>query len=302
MGKIRRQIRRNANRTKSREPLTVTVTGGLTPVCPGPSRRGLDGEIFVAIKELYSFVYEMRHNVQVPNGVQDEETAVQRYLAYLSVLVQIGLDEMALSATHGNDTAVLMKQRMLVEYAAKAQYFNDNPDYALFMTTIDAAESVLTKLQNDPSVPIDVLESRKRDLADKQLRFSRVMGIQKLRFSQLMKRIGAGADYPWLYGAPSALIHGDPEGMEQILPVDDQGKMTVVISLPDDQLNAMMVDAGGNTVMFCDVFVARFRSDDDSLKDHLQRLSRTFKRLTLKHPFGRNQDVLDSFKAELDSA
>lgn len=301
MGKIHRLMRRNANKQKPNETFTVKVAGGLVPVCPGPSRKGLDGEIFAALKTLYGFVYDMRHDVQVPNDVQDEETAVRRYLAYLSVLVQIGLDEMALSAMHCNDVAVLMKQRMLVEYAAKGQYFHDHPDYALFSTTIDAAASIVMKLEYDASVLAEVLDNRKRDVNEKKNRFARVAHLKHLTLARIMKSLGAKADYPWIYGAPSALMHGDSEGMEVVLPVDEHGSMKVVISLPDEQLNAMMVDAGGNTVMFCEAFIARFRSADDLLKGRLEAISDWFKRLVLKHPHGRDQKVLDSFRAELES-
>jgi hypothetical protein len=40
------------------------------------------------------------------------------------------------SAIASHDHMVQMKQRILLEYSAKAAYFNDHPDYALYMMTI----------------------------------------------------------------------------------------------------------------------------------------------------------------------
>jgi hypothetical protein len=53
-----------------------------------------------------------------------------------------------MSAVHSNDVAVLMKERILVEYANKAVHLNKHPDYALFMTTIHEATSVRDKTRD----------------------------------------------------------------------------------------------------------------------------------------------------------
>jgi hypothetical protein len=132
----------------------VSVTlDSVTSLCPGMERPGLDGVVFVGLQKIDAFVRDMRKNAQIPNGVWDEDSAVKRYLAYLSMLVDIALSDIAMSAVHSNDVAVLMKERILVEYANKAVHFNKHPDYALFMTTIHEATSVRDKTREGGGSP-----------------------------------------------------------------------------------------------------------------------------------------------------
>jgi hypothetical protein len=132
----------------------VSVTlDSVTSLCPGMERPGLDGVVFVGLQKIDAFVRDMRKNAQIPNGVWDEDSAVKRYLAYLSMLVDIALSDIAMSAVHSNDVAVLMKERILVEYANKAVHFNKHPDYALFMTTIHEATSVRDKTRDGGGSP-----------------------------------------------------------------------------------------------------------------------------------------------------
>jgi hypothetical protein len=279
--------------------ITFTITG-ITPACPGMERPGLDGEIFIALQGLDSLIRDMRLNIGVPNQVIDQDAAVKRYLVYLSVLVDVVFSEMAMSAVHGNDLAALMAQRMLIEYAAKAEYFHLHPDYALYMMTINEAESVLKKNilagTSDAAIILD-LEAY---VARTTQKFQSVAHLKPRTFFEILTDLASSDEYVWLYGAPSSLIHGDPEGIRQIIPVDDKGNQTVVLKLADGHLNAVMVDAGGNTSMFCRAFVKRFHPDNADLNGRLDGLDRMLKALILKHPLGRDQAVLDSIRADLE--
>lgn len=280
-----------------RKKVTVTITGA-SPECPGGARAGLDGIVYFALKKVNQFVEDMRINISVPNQAFDEASAVERYLAYVCVLVDIVLSEMAISAIHGNDIAVLMQQRMLVEYAAKAQYYNDFPDYALFMMTIGEAHSIYKKVKmagGDPKIINDL----KNDYDAKVSRFASVAHIKNKRFDEIMRHVASNDEYVWLYGAPSALMHGDPEGLRQLFPRNDDGTERVVISLSDEQINAIMVDAGANVLMFCKTFVLRFKPHDESLATRIQELDAEFKVLVLKHKHGRDESVLVAIRVEL---
>ena len=288
----------------AQSPVTVTATvESVTPRCSGMERAGLDGVVFLALLQLDSLLREMRNGIGVPNGIWDEETAVKRYLAYLSMLVDVTLADIAMSAVHSNDLAVLMKERMLVEYANKALYCDAHPDYALYFTMIQEAKDVLKKLRNGGG-DAEAVAAAEAELADRRNRFSDVANIAVRSLSDMMRAVTRGGDptrndeYVWLYGGPSALMHGDPEGMRTLMPVNDAGQQ-LSTQLEDGYLNALMVDAGQNALNFCDVFVNRFHPNNQTFEQRLRTLARTFKELALKHPLGRDEVVLAAIRAEL---
>jgi hypothetical protein len=291
---------------KASTDVSVTVDS-VTTRCPGMERAGLDGIVTLGLRKIDALVREMRKNVLVPNGVQDQESSVKRYLAFLSMLVDIALADIVMSAVHSNDLAVLMKERMLVEYASKAVYFNNHPDYALFMTTIHEATSIRDKIRDGGGSASDLADAEE-ELRQRLARFSDVAHLKKLTLSQIMRAQTRGGDparndeYVWLYGAPSALMHGDSEGMRMLLPVDEEGKARRTIQLSDAHLNALMVDAGSNALIFCDAFIDRFHPGDANFAKGLSDLACEFKSLSLKHPDGRDVDALPLIRAELDAA
>ena len=257
------------------------------PGCPGAIRPGLDPQIYNALDKVTLFIRDMHRDVRVCNQVMDEDTAAQRYIAYLSVLVDVSMREMSLSAIHGYDLALLMKQRMLVEYAAKAWYFHRHRDYALFMTTINEAENVVKKFKH-AAADAETIKEKQADTDVKKQKFARVANLSAKGLDVVIKECGTGDDYAWLYGGPSALLHGDPEGMRIVLDVNDEGVMRIVTRIPDEQLNAIMVDVGRNTLLFCGAFVACFHPGNQELQDRLNELDRLFDKLLLEHAFGRD--------------
>ncbi|MHB8355433.1 MAG: hypothetical protein ACYDDQ_01945 [Vulcanimicrobiaceae bacterium] len=287
-------------------PATVTLTiNSVTPSCPGMERPGLDGVVYIGLQEVDALVRDMRKDIGIPNGVWDEESAVRRYLVYLSMLVDITLADIAMSAVHSNDMAVLMKERMLVEYAIKAIYFNDHPDYALYMTTIHEALSIRDKTR-DGGGSVEELQAAEAELAAKRAQFPKVAHLKKLTLSKIMREHTRGGDpqrndeYVWLYGAPSAIMHGDPEGMRALFPIDDEERQQPKIELSDAYLNALMVDSGSYSLNFCGTFVERFHPGDEIFARRLQDLGRQFKALALKHPEGRDESALAAIRTELE--
>jgi hypothetical protein len=105
--------------------------GMLVPTSPEMSRPGLNAEVIVAIQTLYQLIKDMREGLVYPSAPEDEDTAVKRYLLYASMLIDSGLPDIIMSAIAEHDVMVQIKQRILLEYAAKAAYFDDHPDYAL---------------------------------------------------------------------------------------------------------------------------------------------------------------------------
>ncbi len=147
-------------------------------------------------------------------------------------------------AVHPNDMAVLMKERMLVEYANKALYFNEHPHYALFMTTIHEA-TLVSGTKSALGVFPRILAAAEQELAERKARFSYVGHLRQLQSERDHARAHARwrpsseRRIVWLYGAPLALMHGDSEGMRLLLPADENGAVHPAIQLPDAQLNAL---------------------------------------------------------------
>ena len=279
----------------------------ITPECPGMRREGLDGVVFLALRQVDEFVRDMRVGIQIPNAISDEHSAVQRYLAYLSMLVDVALSDIAMSAIHCNDLAVEMKARMMVEYVSKAIYCDAHPDFALWFTTIGEAKSVAAKLERG-GADSDLVAAAKNHVAQQRKRFSHVAQMNRVPLADMMheqtREPGEhrNDEYVWLYGAPSAIMHGDPEGMRRLLPVDDNGIIHPELGLSDGYVNALMVDTGANALAFCEVFIRRFHPDSKELPDRVAQLRRTFQELCLRHTEGRDEDAVERIREELSGA
>jgi hypothetical protein len=275
---------------------TVRVNG--IPRALPMSRPGLDAAVIVALQDVNKLVLDMRLNLAYPNGAWDEDSAVARYLMYLSVLVDLVLNDMVMSAITKNDIMVLAKLRMLIEYAVKGGYFDDYPQYALYMMTIGEAKDVYQKLKDAETDEAAIADAKARFKTLEQ-QFPAVVGLKKLRFDELMKAYGDRDDYVWQYRAPSTLIHGDPEGIRTLFEVLPDGQQRSRIPFLLEEVNAMLVDAGTNALFFCNHFIRRFKRDDKSLVARFEALHRRFLRLVLNHPFGRDDDSLQAVRMEL---
>lgn len=60
-----------------------------------------------------------------------------------------------------------------------------------------------------------------------------------------------------------------------------------------------MVDAAQNALIFCDVFVDRFHPADKTFDERLIALNASIRTLIVKHPLGRDEEILKSLRSEL---
>ena len=128
-------------------PSNVTVNVGRIPVVPAHSRPGLDSDVISALQGLDRLMKDMRENLTCfPSS--DEEASVLQSLVYLSVLLDICLADIVMSAMISNDVAVRMKLRLLLEYSAKGYYYDIHPEYALFMVAIQRLRDMIGKAKN----------------------------------------------------------------------------------------------------------------------------------------------------------
>jgi len=279
-------------------PMTATISGTVTPTSPEMSRPGLDAEVIVAIQWIDQLIKDMREGLAYPSAPEDEDSAVKRYLLYASMLIDSVLPDIIMSAIAEHDVMVQIKQRILLEYSAKATYFDDHPDYALYMMTVCEAASILRKFEKAKSNPPGTASARAH-LEEMTKKFPVPVGMVEKSFEMIFSEYAEPDDYVWLYGAPSAMLHGDPEGMRALLEQMPDGTQVPHLVYSLDHVNAMLVDTGRNALLFCDRFVDRFRPGEGKFIKRVRYLHLTFLKLILKHPDGRDNDILDAVRAEI---
>jgi hypothetical protein len=294
----RRRRRSGANQQNTNHGRMAEVTYTEVPVSPEFARPGLDPDVIRALQATDDLVRDMRRDLPWPNQVWDEDSAVKRYLVYTSVLVDTVLADIGMSALIKNDIMVQSKMRVLAEYAVKGAYYDDHPEYALYMTTIGEAKDVLHKLKDAKKDAASISIAEANVEAMKQ-RFPHVAHLRRLDIAELMTTYADRADYVWLYRAPSAVLHGDPEGMRLIFERLPDGREKVLLEFELHYVNALLVDAGSNALFFCDHFVSRFHPHDEALKARGAALHERYQRLTLKHPYGRDDDAIAEVESQL---
>jgi hypothetical protein len=281
-------------------------TESIVVACPGGERPGFDAEVFSALYHVNALIEDMRTDIHVSPAIIDADTAVRRYLVYLSMLIDVMFADTVMSVVHSTDLAVRIQRRMLLEYCAKGLYCFDHPEYCLDFTTTLESKSVLGKL-NDGGQPEADIKVETTHLQSQLDRFPPKY-LKSLEFSAIMRHYTRPPDsetndeYVGLYRLPSAYIHGDPEGMRFLMPPNEQGHAAPTITVGDDELDAMMVDVGANTLVFCRVFIATFKPNDESIARRQSDLELAFDVLGLKHAYGRPAEAIEALKRDVDAA
>lgn len=152
--------RRAQNAVNSREAAIATDHGMLVPSSPEMQRPGIDAGLIMAIQRVDALIKDMREGLVYPSAPEDEDSAVKRYLLYISMLVDSVLPDIVMSAIAGNDVMVQLKVHILLEHSAKAVYYDDHSDYALYMMTVCEAWSIERKLEKATNNPGAVAQAR----------------------------------------------------------------------------------------------------------------------------------------------
>jgi hypothetical protein len=90
--------------------------------------------------------------------------------------------------------------------------------------------------------------------------------------------------------------------MRTVFQAREDGYRHVVTRLDDRDINAWLVDAGGNTVMFLREFVNFYHPGDAEFHQRLDDLDREFTELVVKHPLGRDPKTMEEIKAKLSAS
>lgn len=301
MGKKRYRRRRRPTYGRQQPQRQV---GKVIVNCPGGARPGIDPAAIACIQRLDQLLGDLRKDVGVPSDAWDEVSAVKRYMAYLSMLVDVGLTDIVISAIHNNDLAVTMKQRMLVEYSARGLFYSEHPDYALHLMTIEEKRSVRQKyLDADPDS--EHIPELTRQLEEAKARFGHVADKKPPSLKTIMHGLMMGSvdpageshdAYVWLYAGPSSIMHGEPEGVRYVFERDTEGNEHPRVRVADAELNAMLVDAGSNALKFLRAFAAVYHPGNQVFEERLDELETDFLVLTLRHPEGRDRETLDDIR------
>jgi hypothetical protein len=259
------------------------------------SRPGLDPDSIIAIQALDALIKEMRENIEYPSAPVDEDSAVKLYLLYLSILIDVVLADIVMSALAKNDLMVEIKQRILLEYSAKGIYLHEHPSYALYMLTVAEAWAIERKLEKAQASPQTIAQAKAHH-ADMRSKFPPPAGMVEQSFENIFREYAGADDYVWLYGIQSAMLHGDPEGMRAVIELQPGGSRVARIENTLGLVNAMLVDTGRNALVFADRFLDRFRPGEEPFISRVRELQRTFLKLVIKHRDGRDDDDVEEAK------
>jgi hypothetical protein len=269
------------------------LTKGTSRVeCRQPVRRGLDIYVLSLLKDAVLLLYDLRDSAKTFTTASDRErAAVQQYLTYLSMLVDLAASGAAALAIHDNARTMFMLNRLLVEYVAKAEYYDKHPDYALWATVIGEREDYLRRVKDwgAAQAEIDVaqaaVDDAKRNYADNP-------DFKRVRFSDMMIEIAGRETYTALYRDPSIYVHGDPIGMREMLQSTPNG-VVGKIDFDNDRVNGLLVDMAANLLAFCKIYMRNFlEAQRASLQTRYAALERQWVAAVRKYPDDRDPEVL----------
>jgi hypothetical protein len=266
-------------------------------VCGMPIRGGIDLNVLKFLKDVDLAFRNMRINLVLESSDDIEIDCVKRYLVYLSMLLDVALAGLTMNALHQNDLMVVILQRLLVEYAAKGLYYQSHPAFAVFMMLINEADSVVQRSKDGNLAPerIAEAEAHANDMRQKYPEYAKISGVT---VRQMMEEVARTEDWAWLYGAPSVLLHGEPEGMRTVYGSSRDGRPR--IDLDDAHLNALLVDGGMNALTFCRAFNAVYHPDDLIKAGQFEALEQRARALIMKHSDGRDEDQIATLRDEVN--
>lgn len=224
-----------------------------------------------------------------PQNVQ----AVQRYLQYLSMLVDVVLSGATSLAIHDNARALFMLQRYMIEYVAKAEYYDQHTDYALWAMTIGEAEDFQRRMQ-DGAVS-DVRERLQAAVDTAKKAYVDHPAFRKIRDTDMLREIMGKESHTWLYRGPSVYIHGDPVGMRDMMDVRADGTVVGKIDFTDEMVNSLLVDLAGGVLSFCRIYQRNYtESNRPPLIDRLDALEKRLVAAIRKFPDDRDPEALEA--------
>jgi hypothetical protein len=147
----------------------------------------------------------------------------------------------------------------------------------------------------DRGDPPEVIAQCEEYAADMRTRYVAYADVPGVTVRKMMESMGRTEEWASLYGMPSLLLHGEPEGMRMIYDFDETGARPR-IDLEDGYVNALLVDAGNNVLTFCRAFNAAFHPQDGRIADRFRALEERAQSLILKHPYGRPSDALNDMR------
>ncbi|HEY1976380.1 MAG TPA: DUF5677 domain-containing protein [Candidatus Baltobacteraceae bacterium] len=279
--------------------------------CGADTRAGLDTGILVTQKRVEETHYWLRDQVGPLISPDDDPAAamVQRYIFYLSTLVDTAQSSTACLAVHRLDRGVTMIQRTLAEYAVRARFAVSHPDHTLWRLTIAEALDFEKRLK-DGGADSRSIAAAEAARIQTEARFAAVGELAKkarwkdLQFKTMFEYVASADQHASLYRWPSAFIHADPAGMRELFQWDAHGSTVVVPDLSDEDINTDLVDATLMLVEFLRAFRDAFPGlhQSEEAASRISELDRENRVHTLRFPKDRPAIYLEQVRSELGLA
>ena len=224
-------------------------------------------------------LYEMRpSSFEISSDPWD--AAVQHWLVYLSMLIDVNVSAMVHLVCYKHHVAAAANMRMCIEYAARAIYFDQQPEEAWFELKYALKRRFLLA-KNVLELP-DTVAQLKAEYDRTLIECPDLRTKRKPRTMKYILNAITGSDrfYYLGYGAASEIVHGSAHGMEQLFRQTEGGAISGRIEYEPSEFNHDLVQLAGYTISFCEIYVKRF---NQPLQDVLKQLTIRYEALAQRY-------------------
>ncbi len=277
-------------------------------VCGTHARGGIDAVLISTFQRIEGTHYWLRdHTGPLEVTTRDPETAMlQRYLLYLSMLVDNASASLMCLGVHGLDPGVIVQERLLAEYAVRSHYAVRHPDYTLWATTINEAEDLRKRLVAtgaDPTLIATVTSERDTAIAayPQLAQVGKDNKWHRLTVKAMFEEIATTEQHVNLYKYPSSLLHGDAVGMRTMFRTKPDGSVEGVNRLENAALNGDLVDSAMMMVEFLKAFRSAFAllASAADVEQRIGYLEHECTIQSLRFPEGRPSQYLQEVRSQL---
>jgi len=271
-------------------------------LCAIPTRPGIDLEAIEFLANVETAFYAMRDASETFMVSSDRDrAAVQQWLTYLGILIDMAASAAVAVATHGMPFVMFTIRRSIVEYVVKALYYDKYPHRAHYDLTLGQRRDILIRTRDEGGSPQEIADAE-AEVVKAEREFPEHVNEKLARFGSMMQDVTDRATYSMVYRGLSVLTHADALGMGDVMPVID-GKVVGNIDVTNERLNANLIDIGSDMMLFCDVFLRNYpESRTPEIENRFAELKVRYERLALRHSHGRSPDVISELEQQHGSS
>lgn len=241
----------------------------------------VDLEIQELLARAETLLYASRPAQPFTYSNDESEAALQHALLYLSMLIDCVASSIAMLAYHGLGRPSEMLSRQVVEYLAKALYFDAEPDEALFQSYYVARAQIELFHSRGETQGADY-EAARLFLAEATKRYPELADLKRKKIRRpvsaykMIRRFTDYERYATLYKYPSQFIHADLFGAYEMLPHEIDGIIQHGFTLDQENTDELLLVLAWHMAAFATVCDRRFGTDRNAdivaLQDDLERV------------------------------